>query len=78
MATASTTLATIDLRPFFEKAVRYGVTHEIISSARLQCLQEDLAKGMVQIANYFGTAHLRPELELARHRICLLYTSRCV
>ena len=54
MATASTTLATIDLRPFFEKAVRYGVTHEIISSARLQCLQEDLAKGMVQIANYFG------------------------
>ena len=69
MATASTTLATIDLRPFFEKAVRYGVTHEIISSARLQCLQEDLAKGMVQIANYFGTAHLRPELELARHRM---------
>ena len=69
MATNSTTLATIDHRPFFEKAVRYGVAREIISSARLESLRDDLAKGMVQIANYFGTAHLRPELELARHRM---------
>lgn len=69
MATTSTTLATLDLSPFFEKAVRYGVTREIVTPARLQVIQEELAKGMVQIANYFGTAHLRPELELARLRM---------
>ncbi len=69
MASASTSLATFDDRPFFEKALRYGVEQDIISSARLQNIQDDFAKGIVQIANYFGTAHLRPELELALLRM---------
>lgn len=66
---APTALATFDGRPFFEKALRYGVEHNIITPARLQIIQGDFAKGIVQIANYFGTAHLRPELELALHRM---------
>jgi len=69
MATASTVLATFDSRPFFDKALRYGVTQEIISPERLQIILDDFSKGIVQIANYFGTAHLRPELELALHRM---------
>lgn len=69
MASASTSLATFDDRPFFEKALRYGIEQDIISSARLQNIQDDFAKGIVQIANYFGTAHLRPELELALLRM---------
>ena len=32
-------------------------------------MQTDFSKGIVQIANFFGTAHLRPELELALHRM---------
>jgi hypothetical protein len=32
----------------------------------------DFAKGIVQIANYFGTAYLRPELELALRRMVYL------
>ena len=69
MASASTSLATFDDRPFFDKALRYGVEQDIISSARLQNIQDDFSKGIVQIANYFGTAHLRPELELALLRM---------
>jgi hypothetical protein len=68
MATA-TTLATFDNRPFFDKALRYGAEHEVLTPARLHSLQEEFSKGVVQIANYFGTAHLRPELELALRRM---------
>jgi len=69
MATASTALATFDRRPFFDKALRYGIERGIIAPERLQVMQEDFAKGIVQIANFFGTAHLRPELELALRRM---------
>ncbi|HWR75926.1 MAG TPA: hypothetical protein VN283_01790 [Thiobacillus sp.] len=69
MATAFTALATFDNRPFFDKALRYGVEHGIITPGRLQSIQADFSKGIVQIANFFGTAHLRPELELALHRM---------
>jgi hypothetical protein len=74
MATASTSpdtfaLASFDCRPFFDKALRYGVEQGILPPERLQIIQADFAKGIVQIANYFGTAHLRPELELALHRM---------
>ncbi len=69
MAIASTALAAFDHRAFFDKALHYGVEQGIVSPARLQIIQEDFAKGIVQIANFFGTAHLRPELELARLRM---------
>lgn len=69
MATAFTALATFDDRPFFDKALRYGVQQGIITPGQLQSLQEGFSKGIVQIANFFGTAHLRPELELALHRM---------
>lgn len=69
MATASTALAAFDDRPFFERALRYGVEQEIIAPARVQLIQDDFSKGIVQVANYFGTAHLRPELELALLRM---------
>jgi hypothetical protein len=65
----ATALTTFDNRPFFDKALRYGVAQDIITPGRLQNLQEEFSKGIVQIANFFGTAHLRPELELALHRM---------
>lgn len=65
----STALASFDSRPFFDKALHYGVAQGIISPERLPGIQEDFAKGIVQIASFFGTAHLRPELELALHRM---------
>ena len=69
MTTPSTSLAAFDGRPFFDRTLRYGVAQGIISPERLQSIQEDFAKGIVQIANFFGTAHLRPELELALRRM---------
>lgn len=58
-----------DARPFFEKALIYGVQHGILDAARLEAMRNDAPKGMVQIARYFGTEFLRPELEKARDRM---------
>lgn len=65
----ATALTTFDNRPFFDKALRYGVTQGLVTPERLQSIQEEFSKGIVQIANFFGTAHLRPELELALRRM---------
>lgn len=58
-----------DARPFFEKALAYGVQHGIIDQAKIEAICQDAPKGMVQIARYFGTEFLRPELEKAKDRI---------
>ncbi|MBS1147795.1 MAG: hypothetical protein H6R08_1971 [Proteobacteria bacterium] len=72
MATGLTGLTAFDGRPFFDKALHHGVKQGIISSERLNAIQADFAKGIVQIANYFGTAYLRPDLELAVRRMVYL------
>jgi len=58
-----------DARPFFEKTVAYGVQHGLLDQAKLAAMTEDAPKGMVQIARYFGSEYLRPELEKARDRL---------
>lgn len=72
MTTAFTSLATFDNRPFFDRALHYGVKQGMITPDRLHGIQADFSKGIVQIANFFGTAHLRPELELALRRMVKL------
>jgi hypothetical protein len=62
-------VALFDGRPFFEKALRYGVQHGIISAERRAGMRREAPKGMVQIARYFGTEFLRPDLERARDRL---------
>ena len=58
-----------DARPFFEKALVFGVQKGIIDQPRLEAICADAPKGMVQIARYFGNEFLRPELEIAKNRI---------
>jgi hypothetical protein len=58
-----------DARPFFEKALIYGLQHGLIDAAKRDAMAQDAPKGMVQIARYFGSEYLRPELEKARDRI---------
>ena len=58
-----------DARPFFEKALQYGIQNHIIDSQKLDAICKDAPKGMVQIARYFGTEFLRPELEKAKDRM---------
>lgn len=58
-----------DRRPFFEKALQYGVQHGLLDQPKLDAICTDAPKGMVQIARYFGSEFLRPELEKAKDRI---------
>ncbi len=67
-ATAQT-VAVFDARPFFEKALAYGLKHGLIDQTKLNVIRTEAPKGMVQIARYFGSEFLRPELERARDRI---------
>ncbi|MBC7575675.1 MAG: hypothetical protein H7244_15240 [Herminiimonas sp.] len=69
MAVSSNKLATVDKRPFFEKALTYGVQQGLIDSIRCEAIVADGAKGTVQVAEYFGTSHLFTALENARKRI---------
>lgn len=66
---AATFLATVDERPYFDKVLRFGVENAVISGDRFRQILADGAKGIVQIANFFGTAHLRTDLEIARERM---------
>ena len=63
------TVSLFDARPFFEKALVYGLQHGIISPEKIEAINNDAPKGMVQIARYFGSEFLRPELEKARDRM---------
>jgi hypothetical protein len=68
-APSASGISLFDARPFFEKALQYGVQRGIIDQAKLEAICQDAPKGMVQIARYFGTEFLRPELEKARDRM---------
>nr|MBP6598592.1 hypothetical protein [Giesbergeria sp.] len=45
------------------------VQHGIVDSATLDAIHAEAPKGIVQIARYFGSEFLRPELEKARERM---------
>lgn len=62
-------IAVFDDRPFFERALVYGVRNGIIDQEKIGSILNDAPKGMVQIAEYFGTQYLRPNIEESRLRI---------
>ena len=63
------TVSLIDRSSFFEKVLRYGIAQGLLTAEKLDAIQNDAPKGMVQIARYFGSEFLRPELEKAKERI---------
>ena len=62
-------VALYDARPFFEKALQFGVQQGLLTPDKLEAICADAPKGMVQIARYFGNENLRPDLEKARERM---------
>lgn len=62
-------IALFDDRPFFETALRHGIRMAIISQAKVAAITAEAPKGLVQIAEAFGSKYLRPEIEAARKRI---------
>lgn len=71
-APSSSALSAYDGRPFFAKALAFGVQQGVIGKTTLEAMRVDGAKGMVQIADFFGTAYLRANLEQARDRLLTL------
>lgn len=65
----SSALTPFENRPFFEKALRFGVQQGIVTSEKINAINTEAPKGMVQIATTFGSPYLRAEMELARVRI---------
>ena len=69
LAPGPQSVSLFDARPFFEKALQYGVQHGLLSPEKLILMCQEAPKGMVQIARYFGTEYLRPDLERAKDRM---------
>jgi hypothetical protein len=69
MTDQNRSVATVDKRPFFEKALCYGVQHGVIDPIKVQMMIKDGAKGSLQVAQHFGTSHLYSDLDNARKRI---------
>ena len=72
MTTPAQAIATVDSRPYFERALCHARTEGLVDAARLEAIHREGAKGIVQLAAYFSTANLRPELEAARTRLVTL------
>ncbi len=62
-------LTLVDDRPYFDKAVRFGLEHGLLTVDDLKRMENDGPKGIVQIADHFGTAYLRTDLETAVARM---------
>ena len=62
---SDTVLATVDTRPYFERVLRHALKEGLVDAARLDAIRREGAKGIVQLATYFGTPNLRPSLEAA-------------
>lgn len=71
-AAAPQALAAYDDRPYFARALDHGLKNGLIDSEKLEAMRTDGAKGIVQIADYFGTAHLRTDLDEAVKRMVYL------
>ncbi len=71
-ATAPQALASYDARPYFARALDHGLKNGLIDSEKLDAMRAEGAKGIVQIADYFGTAHLRTDLDEAVKRMVYL------
>ncbi|WP_347250077.1 hypothetical protein [Zoogloea sp.] len=69
---ADRALTTVDTRPYFERVLCHALQTGVVDKARLDALRREGAKGIVQLATYFGTPNLRPELEAARTRLVTL------
>lgn len=69
MSDNSSKVSLYDGRPFFEKALHFGVQNGIVDPAKLQTILEDAPKGIIQIADFFGSQYLRQDVEMALTRM---------
>lgn len=71
MTTAA--LTSRDDRPYFTRALAHGLATGLLSASDLARIEADAPKGIVQIADHFGTAYLQTDLETGLQRmLCLM------
>ena len=58
-----------DARSFFEKTLVFGVQHGIIPPEKIEAMNADAPKGIVQIARYLGNEFRRSDLQKAKDRM---------
>lgn len=63
------TVSLFDTRSFFEKTLVFGLQHGIIPPEKLEAMNTDAPKGIVQIARYFGNEHRLADLQKAKDRM---------
>jgi hypothetical protein len=71
-AAAPQAVAAYDDRPYFARVLDHGLKNGLIDSEKLDAMRTEGAKGIVQIADFFGTAHLRTDLDEALKRMVYL------
>ncbi len=71
-AASPQSLASYDARPYFARALDHGLKNGVIDSEKLDAMRTEGAKGIVQIADFFGTSHLRTDLDEALKRMVYL------
>ena len=52
---SDTAIATVDASPYFERVLRHAVKEGYVDALRLDAIRREGAKGIVQLAAYFGT-----------------------
>ena len=62
-------VAVVDKRPFFERALSFGLEQGLLAREHCEKMIADGATGSVQVADFFGSSHLYADLENARRRI---------
>lgn len=72
MVASAHSVATLDTRSYLERALAHGFAHGLLGGTHRARMQEEGAKALVQIANHFGTAYLRANLETALVRFANL------
>lgn len=72
MAASASAVATLDARSYLERALAHGFRVGLLDPAHRARMQQEGAKALVQIANHFGTAYLRANLETALVRFANL------
>ena len=71
-AAAPQAVAAYDDRPYFARVLDHGLKNGLIDSEKLDAMRTEGAKGIVQIADFFGTAHLRTDLDEVLKRMVYL------
>ena len=71
-AAAPQAVANYDDRPYFARVLDHGLKNGLIDSEKLDAMRTEGAKGIVQIADFFGTAHLRTDLDESVKRMVYL------